>query len=92
MLASPTPALALFTRKPAHDLIERVTDRIAATERHDDKLLHAELGMLVGGSLAAQLVEALRRRDMNNILEQTATGREIARKTAKRVANKATST
>jgi hypothetical protein len=36
--------------------------------------------MLVGGSLATQLVEALRRRGMNNILEQTETGREIARK------------
>lgn len=34
----------------------------------------------VGGSLATQLVEALRRRGMNNILEQTETGREIARK------------
>ena len=29
---------------------------------------------------ATQLVEALRRRGMNNILEQTETGREIARK------------
>ena len=32
------------------------------------------------GSVATQLVEALRRRGMNNILEQTETGREIARK------------
>ena len=80
LLASTTPALALFTRTPPHDLVERVTDRIAATEKHEDKLLQTELGMLVGGSLATQLVEALRRRGMNNILEQTETGREIARK------------
>jgi hypothetical protein len=80
LLASATPALALFTRKPPDDLVERVTDRIAATEKHADKLLQTELGMLVGGSLATQLVEALRRRGMNNILEQTETGREIARK------------
>ena len=80
LLASTAPALALFTRKPPHDLVERVTDRIAATEKHADKLLQTELGMLVGGSLATQLVEALRRRGMNNILEQTETGREIARK------------
>jgi hypothetical protein len=80
LLASTTPALALFTRKPRHDLVERVTDRIAATEKHEDKLLQTELGLLVGGSLATQLVEALRRRGMNNILEQTETGREIARK------------
>jgi len=80
LLASATPALALFTRKPAPDLVERVTDRIAITDKHEDKLLQTELGMLVGGSLATQLVEALRRRGMNNILEQTETGREIARK------------
>jgi hypothetical protein len=80
LLASTAPALALFTRKPPHDLVERVTDRIAGTEKHEDKLLQTELGMLVGGSLATQLVEELRRRGMNNILEQTETGREIARK------------
>jgi hypothetical protein len=80
LLAGITPALALFTRKPPHDLVKRVTDRIAATEKHEDKLLQTELGMLAGGSLATQLVEALRRRGMNNILEQTETGREIARK------------
>jgi hypothetical protein len=80
LVASTAPALALFTRKPPHDLVERVTDRIAATDKHEDKLLQTELGMLVGGSLATQLVEELRRRGMNNILEQTETGREIARK------------
>jgi hypothetical protein len=80
LLASPNPALALFTRKPPHDLVERVTDRIVATEKHHDKLLQTELGMLARGSVATQLVEALRRRGMNNILEQTETGREIARK------------
>jgi hypothetical protein len=79
LLASTTPALALFTRKPPHDLVERVTDQIAATEKHEDKLLQTELGMLAGGAMATQLVEALRRRGMNNILEQTETGREIAR-------------
>jgi hypothetical protein len=60
--------------------VERVTDRIVATEKHHDKLLQTELGMLARGSVATQLVEALRRRGMNNILEQTETGREIARK------------
>jgi predicted transposase YdaD len=79
-LASGAPAMALFTRKPPHDLVERVTDQIAATEKDENKLVQIELGMLVGGSLATQLVEALRRRGMSNILEQTETGREIARK------------
>jgi hypothetical protein len=36
--------------------------------------------MLVGGSLAAQVLEALRRRGMNDVLEQTESGREIARR------------
>ena len=80
VLASPNPALAMFTRTPPPDLVDRVTDRIAATDKHHDKLLQTELGMLVGGTLATQLVQALRRRGMNNILENTETGREIARK------------
>jgi hypothetical protein len=36
--------------------------------------------MLVGGSLAVQVLEALRRRGMNDVLEQTESGREIARR------------
>jgi hypothetical protein len=63
-----------------HDLLERVIYRIVTAEKHEDELLQTELGELVGDSLATQLVEALRTRGMNNILEQTETGREIARK------------
>jgi hypothetical protein len=61
---------------PPEELVERVIYRIVSAEEHEDELLQTELGELVGDSLATQLVEALRRRGMNNILEQTETGRE----------------
>ena len=59
--------------------MERVADRIAATSALEEQLVQIELGTLVGGSLAAQVLEALRRRGMNNVLRQTELGREIAR-------------
>ena len=59
--------------------MERVADRIAATSALEEQLVQIELGMLVGGSLAVQVLEALRRRGMNNVLKQTELGREIAR-------------
>lgn len=80
LLGSPLAPLALWSQKPPHDLVERVADRIAATGALEQQLVQVELGMLVGGSLAAQVLEALRRRGMNDVLEQTESGREIARK------------
>jgi hypothetical protein len=80
LLGSPLAPLALWSQKPPHDLVERVADRIAATGALEEQLVQIELGMLVGGSLAAQVLEALRRRGMNDVLEQTESGREIARR------------
>nr|WP_221375278.1 hypothetical protein [Actinoplanes polyasparticus] len=80
LLASPLAPLALWSLNPPHDLAERVADRIAATSALEEQLVQIELGMLVGGSLAVQVLEALRRRGMNEVLEQTESGREIARR------------
>ncbi|MDT5041761.1 MAG: hypothetical protein QOE51_2746 [Actinoplanes sp.] len=80
LLASPLAPLALWSQKPPHDLAERVADRIVATGALEEQLVQIELGMLVGGSLAAQVLEALRRRGMNDVLEHTESGREIARR------------
>ncbi|MCU7725612.1 hypothetical protein ODJ79_17930 [Actinoplanes sp. KI2] len=79
LLASPLAPLALWSQKPPPDLAERVADRIAATSALEEQLVQIELGMLVGGSLAAQVLDALRRRGMTDVLRQTETGREIAR-------------
>ncbi|MDY7087349.1 MAG: hypothetical protein SYR96_19805, partial [Actinomycetota bacterium] len=62
------------------DVVERVVDRIAAIPTLEEQLVLVELGMLAGGSLAAQVLEALRRRGMNNVLEQSEIGREILAK------------
>lgn len=80
LLAGPLAPLALWSQRPPHDLVERVADRIAATGALEKQLVQIELGMLVGGSLAAQVLDALRRRGMNDVLEQTESGREIARR------------
>lgn len=80
LLAGPLAPLALWSQRPPHDLVERVADRIAATGALEEQLVQIELGMLVGGSLAAQVLDALRRRGMNDVLEQTESGREIARR------------
>ena len=80
LLAGPLASLALWSQKPPPDLTERVADRIAATGALEQQLVQIELGMLVGGPLAAQVLEALRRRGMNDVLEQTESGREIARR------------
>jgi hypothetical protein len=45
-----------------------------------EQLVQIEPGMLVGGSLAVQVVEASRSRGMSDVLEQTESGREIARR------------
>jgi len=84
LLAGPLAPLALWSQKPPHDLAERVADRIAATGALEEQLVQIELGMLVGGSLAVQVLEALRRRGMNDVLEQTESGREIARRNRER--------
>jgi hypothetical protein len=80
LLAGPLAPLALWSQKPPPDLAERVADRIAATGAIEEQLVQIELGMLVGGSLAAQVLEALRRRGMNDVLAQSESGREIARR------------
>jgi len=80
LLAGPLAPLALWSQKPPPDLVERVAERIAATGAVEEQLVQIELGMLVGGSLAVQVLEALRRRGMNDVLEQTESGREIARR------------
>jgi predicted transposase YdaD len=79
LLAGPLAPLALWSQKPPPDLAERVADRIAATSALEEQLVQIELGMLAGGSLAAQVLEALRRRGMNDVLKQSESGREIAR-------------
>jgi predicted transposase YdaD len=80
LLATPLAPLALWTHKPPHNLAEQVADRIAATNTLEEQLVQIELGMLVGGTLATQVLEALRRRGMNDVLEQTESGRDIARR------------
>lgn len=80
LLAGPLAPLALWSRKPPADVAERVVDRIAGTGVLEEQLVQVELGMLVGGSLAAQVLDALRRRGMNDVLEQSESGREIARR------------
>jgi hypothetical protein len=84
LLASPLAPLALWSQKPPHDVAERVADRIATTGAVEEQLVQIELGMLVGGSLALQVLEALRRRGMNDVLEQSESGREIARRNRER--------
>ncbi|MEU8819540.1 hypothetical protein [Actinoplanes sp. NPDC048796] len=80
LLASPLAPLALWSQQPPDDVVEQVVDRIAATAALEEKLVLIELGMLVGGSLAVAVLEALRRKGMNDVLEQTESGREIARR------------
>ncbi|GIE33932.1 hypothetical protein Ait01nite_069770 [Actinoplanes italicus] len=64
LLAGPLAPLALWSRKAPPDVVERVVDRIAAT----------------ADPLAIQILEALERGGMNNILEQSESGRDIARR------------
>ncbi|XVV15662.1 hypothetical protein ACQP2X_15355 [Actinoplanes sp. CA-131856] len=84
LLATPLAPLALWSPDAPDDVVEQVADRIAATGELEEKLVLVELGMLVGGSLAAQVLEALRRRGMNDVLEQSESGREIARRNRER--------
>jgi hypothetical protein len=80
LLAGPLAPLALWSANPPPDLVDRVADRIAATVDVEEKLVQIELGILVGDPLAEEVVKALKRRGMNNILEQTEVGRDIARR------------
>jgi hypothetical protein len=80
LLAGPLAPLALWSQKPPPDVAERVVDRIAATGPIEEQLVQIELGILVGGPLAKQFLEALRGRGMNDVLEQSESGREIARR------------
>ncbi|SNY66371.1 hypothetical protein [Paractinoplanes atraurantiacus] len=80
LLATPLAPLALWSPNAPDDVVEQVADRIADVGTLEEKLVLVELGTLVGGSLAAQVLEALGRRGMNDVLEQTEPGREIARR------------
>ncbi|XVV17025.1 hypothetical protein ACQP2X_22405 [Actinoplanes sp. CA-131856] len=80
LLATGLAPLALWSPNAPDNVVDQVADRIAATDALEEKLVLVELGMLVGGSLAAQVLDALRRRGMNDVLEQTESGREIARR------------
>ncbi|GAA4936912.1 hypothetical protein [Actinoplanes utahensis] len=71
--------LALWSRKPPPDLVDRVADQVDATTHIEDKIVQAELRMLVGGPLANQFLDARRRRGMHSLLEQSESGREMAR-------------
>jgi hypothetical protein len=84
LLASPLAPLALWSPKAPPDVVERVVDRIAATVDVEEKLVQIELGIPVGGPLAQQILEALVGRGMNNILEESETGRDIARRNMER--------
>ncbi|MCY1138327.1 hypothetical protein OWR29_09985 [Actinoplanes sp. Pm04-4] len=77
LLAGPLAPLALWSYEPPPDVAERVVDRIAVTGPLEEQLVQIELGMLVGGPLAEQFLEALRGRGMNDVLEQSESGREI---------------
>ncbi|MFF5076163.1 hypothetical protein ACFY36_03870 [Actinoplanes sp. NPDC000266] len=80
LLTSALAPLALASRNAPPDVAERVADRIAATSSPEEKLVLVELGMLGESSLALLFLEALRRRGMNDVLEQSESGREIARR------------
>ncbi|MBL7252823.1 hypothetical protein [Paractinoplanes lichenicola] len=80
LLAGPLAPLALWSEKPPPDLVERVVDRIEATGAAEEQLVQIELSMLVRGPLANEVLNALRRRGMSNVLEQSELGREILEK------------
>ncbi|SNY36808.1 hypothetical protein [Paractinoplanes atraurantiacus] len=61
VLATPLAPLALWSPNAPDDVVEQVADRIAGVGALEEKLVLVELGMLVGGSRAAQVLEALRR-------------------------------
>lgn len=60
--------------------MERVVDRIAATSVREEQVALVELGMPAESRLAEHLIEALRRRGMSHVLEQSELRREIARR------------
>jgi hypothetical protein len=80
VLSTPLAPLALWARDAPASAVDRVADAIAATADPDEQLVLVELGKLGPGPLAIQLIEALVRRGMSDILEQTTVGRDIARR------------
>jgi hypothetical protein len=80
LLASWLAPLALWSKNPPPTAAEQVADRIAAVPNRDHQLVLLELGKLGAGPLAIELIEALIRRGMSDILEQTAFGRDLARR------------
>jgi hypothetical protein len=84
ILGSPLAPLALFAQKVPAGAAERVADQIAAAPNREEKLVLTDLGMLAGGSVAAQLTEILWRRGMQNVLEGTRAGDEIAQRNHER--------
>ncbi|GAA0575008.1 hypothetical protein GCM10010172_69570 [Paractinoplanes ferrugineus] len=80
LLASSLAPLALWSKNPPPDAVEQVADRIAAVPDRDDQLVLVELGKLGARPLADQLIKALVRRGMSDILEQTEFGRDLARR------------
>ncbi len=77
LLASPLAPLALWSQKPPPDLVERVVDQIAATTVLEEQLVQVELCMLAGGDLAAEVLDALGRKGLNDVVEQARSDREI---------------
>ncbi|MBL7258757.1 hypothetical protein [Paractinoplanes lichenicola] len=80
LLDGPLAPLALWSKKPPPDLVERVADRIEATDAVEEQLVQVELSMLVGRPLANEVLKVLQRRGMSNVLEQSELGRQILEK------------
>ncbi|GIM96267.1 hypothetical protein [Paractinoplanes toevensis] len=80
ILASGLAPLALWSKNPPPDAVERVAETIAATADPDERLVLVELGKLGPRPIATQLVKALMRRGMSDILEGTEFARDLARR------------
>jgi hypothetical protein len=80
ILASSMAPIALLSRNPPADAVDRVVDAIAAATDPDARLVLVELAEPGPEAIAIQLIEALARRGMSDILEQTSVGRDIARR------------
>jgi hypothetical protein len=80
VLSSYLAPLALWSENAPPGAVEQVADAIMATADPDQQLVLIEMGKLGSETLAVQLIEALVRRGMSDILEQTAVGRDIARR------------
>jgi hypothetical protein len=80
LLTTPLAPLALWSNRRPPDAVERVVDRMAGLASREERLVLLDLRMLAGEDIAAQVVEALRRRGMSYVLEESETGRAIAQK------------